>query len=382
MLRDIVHNDPLDLYIRMLAYQAESRAEKAFEMANLRSNLHSIFSSVTSSDVHIATKNKYMGISLAGKGCTAETYFAIPQSAVNNTDRTPDAASLRSQVCAVKLYKMHASRVFFNNELPAMKRLQTVTEALRARFVEPLDNSDESGKDNAPSWIAMKAIQGFTLTQFRRAVFLSKKVVPEEFMFHMYVQLHEAVKYLHTSDPPMVKGDIVGVNVMIDTSTQEVPGFPNIKLIDFGSANIGKAGVPLSQQLRDQEWQWVYRLMYDFATLNHKCEYSKDSDLASGGENKRTCSHGVEFTDFIDSLGYALTAGRRLDKSYSEQEINLQERLPRILKIRRNYASPKVIQAIKHLLEETSASIDDKFPSDHKILEVLNRKVLSTPSLL
>ncbi|KAL5440960.1 hypothetical protein PMIN05_004687 [Paraphaeosphaeria minitans] len=293
------------------------------------------------SPLHVAdaTKNRYIGITLAGKGSTAEVWYAIPC----------DVVSLRSRVCAVKLYRLYASRIYIKNELPAIKRLQTLSGHLRARFTEPLDFSDEAEKDD-PCWFAMKVVQGFTLTQLRKAIFLSKRTVPEEFVFHMYIQLHEALKFLHTSDPPMTKGDLVAVNIMIDPTTEDVPGFPNIKLIDFGGAQVG--------------------------------EYTNDSVFAAGGGNGRNCFHGIEFTDLVDSLGYVLAARRCLDGSNLEQVMNLQERLPRVLKITRHYASPEALQAIERLLEETRKSIEISFPTDQQILDALNGSVSTTSSRL
>ncbi|KAL5456009.1 hypothetical protein PMIN07_006838 [Paraphaeosphaeria minitans] len=269
------------------------------------------------SPLHVAdaTKNRYIGITLAGKGSTAEVWYAIPC----------DVVSLRSRVCAVKLYRLYASRIYIKNELPAIKRLQTLSGHLRARFTEPLDFSDEAEKDD-PCWFAMKVVQGFTLTQLRKAIFLSKRTVPEEFVFHMYIQLHEALKFLHTSDPPMTKGDLVAVNIMIDPTTEDVPGFPNIKLIDFGGAQVGEVGLLLSDNAMDHEW----------------------------------C----------------------LDGSNLEQVMNLQERLPRVLKITRHYASPEALQAIERLLEETRKSIEISFPTDQQILDALNGSVSTTSSRL
>lgn len=334
------------------------------------------------SDVATATKNKYVGITLAGTGITADVWYAIPQAALKDAKFPVDAVSLRSQVCAVKLYRFFSSRTYLESELPAMKRLQTVPEELRARFSEPLDLSEEAEKVNDPCWYAMKAIQGFTLTQLRRAACLSKSIIPQELVFHIYLQLHEALNFLHTSDPPMIKSDLVAVNVMIDPITQDVPGFPNIKLIDFGGAQVGKAGVPFSKHAIDSEWHFLYRMTYDLAMLNHTCEYTNDPVFAAGGGNERNCYHGIEFTDFIDTLGHTLSAGRALDWSSLEQEMNLQVRLPRVLKIRREFASPEALQAIKRLLDETSDSKGNKFPTDHHILDALNESASGTSDRL
>ncbi|KAL5380563.1 hypothetical protein PMIN03_004659 [Paraphaeosphaeria minitans] len=236
------------------------------------------------SPLHVAdaTKNRYIGITLAGKGSTAEVWYAIPRATLSGTDLPVDVVSLRSRVCAVKLYRLYASRIYIKNELPAIKRLQTLSGHLRARFTEPLDFSDEAEKDD-PCWFAMKVVQGFTLTQLRKAIFLSKRTVPEEFVFHMYIQLHEALKFLHTSDPPMTKGDLVAVNIMIDPTTEDVPGFPNIKLIDFGGAQVGEVGLLLSDNAMDHEWYCIYRTIYDLAMLNLYMRVHQRLSLRSWG---------------------------------------------------------------------------------------------------
>ncbi|OAG08626.1 uncharacterized protein CC84DRAFT_1174077 [Paraphaeosphaeria sporulosa] len=368
-------NNLLDVYItKSVLPQEHSTNNHEPEMANL-------IPSSFLSDVAFATHNKYVGISLAGKGFTAEVWYAIPRSAFGSINHPADVGLLRSHICAVKLYKLYSPQIYLKNELPAMKRLQTIPDELRARFTEPLDFS-EAESDNERCWVAMKAIPGFTLTQLRGAALLSKKVVPQEFVFHMYIQLHKALKFLHTSDPPMTKGDLVAVNVMIDPSTQDVPGFPNIKLIDFGGAQVGKIGVPLSKHAMDSEWNWMYRMMYDLALLNHTCEYTNESVFTTGGGNERNCTHEIDFSDFIDTLGYALAAGRRLDESNLEQEMNLQERLPRVLKIRRDFACPEALQAIERLLEGTGKSINNKFPTDQQILDVLSERTSTSSSRL
>jgi serine/threonine protein kinase len=321
-----------------------------------------------SSDVAIATNNKYVGITPAGHGISADLWYSIQRTVLTDLRRPMDVAPLRSQVCVVKLYRLFSSRIYLHNELPAMKRLQTVPEELRARFTEPLEFSEDSEKVNGPCWFSMRAIDGFTLSQVRTVTKASNIIIPQEFVFHVYLQLHEALQFLHTFDPPMIKGDLIGVNVMVDPTVQDIQGFPNIKLIDFGGAMVGSSTLFTKRSL-DNEWFWLYRMVYDLAMLNHTCERSGDH---------RNCSHETEFTDFVDTLKHASTAGKGLDGLNLEVEINLQERLPRVLKIKRKYASPEALQAIGRLLEETRKSSGDKFPTDQQILDALNASVSIT----
>ncbi|KAJ4351168.1 uncharacterized protein N0V89_006507 [Didymosphaeria variabile] len=226
-----------------------------------------------------------------------------------------------------------------------MKRLQDVPADLRSRFTEPLEFSEED-RDNGLYWYSMKAVNGFTLAQLRNTAIAGNIIIPQELVFHVYLQLNQALHFLHTSDPPMAKGDLIAVNVMVDPTNQDTPGFPNVKLIDFGGATVGGS---------------------------YAKNVIENADFPDADKEKNRCVHEIEFTDFVDALGYRL-AVLGLDTPREYLEIDLQERLPKVLKIKRDYTSAENLQAIDCLVKETQESSGNKFPTDQQILDAVGQE--------
>ncbi|KAL1592684.1 hypothetical protein SLS60_011100 [Paraconiothyrium brasiliense] len=315
-----------------------------------------------------ATNGKYVSISHAGSGMTADIYFALPQKSLEGLKHPLNLTALRSQVCAIKLYKQFASRFYLKYELPAMKRLQDVPEELRARFAEPLNFCEMDAADGS-YWYSMKAVNGFTLSQLRNTAATIKTIIPQELVFHVYLQLNQALNFLHTSDPPMVKGDLIAVNVMVDPSNQDTPGFPNIKLIDFGCSLVGGS---YANAAMESERHWLYKMMYDLAMLNHRCKRT-DAAFADADKGSNNCVHEIEFTDFVDALRQRLVVDLGLSRSKEQVDIDLQERIPKILKIKRGYASAESLQAIDYLVKQSLESSEVKFPTDQQILDAVGQ---------
>jgi serine/threonine protein kinase len=63
--------------------------------------------------------------------------------------------------------------------------------------------------------------------------------MPEEFIWHLYKQLHQALIFLHyVCKPPIAHGDLHAGNVIVGYSSPYEQGLPQVKLIDFGCAAV------------------------------------------------------------------------------------------------------------------------------------------------
>ncbi|KAF2809750.1 uncharacterized protein BDZ99DRAFT_35899 [Mytilinidion resinicola] len=59
---------------------------------------------------------------------------------------------------------------------------------------------------------------------------------PERFFWHLYIQLSDALRFLHALKPQAIAhGDIHSCNILLE---QAATGLPNVVLIDFGCASI------------------------------------------------------------------------------------------------------------------------------------------------
>ena len=109
------------------------------------------------------------------------------------------------------------------------------------------------------NWFAMSALTRCTLKDFKDAT--AHFPIPEEFVFHIYIQLSEAYHFLHIQDPPMVHLDLWEPNVMLNALEQDFAGFPNVVFIDFGLARHAKGETDLVI-----ERECLYNLLYRMAT--------------------------------------------------------------------------------------------------------------------
>lgn len=308
------------------------------------------------------TQGRYVGISHAGSGKSCDVFYAIPQVVFKEERTVGTRRTLPSQVCVVKVFKSLYSN-YFKKELPALKRLEYVPQQLKARFTEPLEftDGDENDQSRAP-WYSMKAVHGFQLTRLFTAVGAIKSPVPAELVFHGYVQLNEAIQFLHNTKPPMIHGDLCDPNIMVDLAQQEISGFPNFKLIDFGDSLAGK---DLHEYISLHEKIRLYQLIQEIAWLNHSC---KNATALFPTRGLAPCIHDAEFTDFVDTLDSRIEAGVYGNGSHEHLDTDLQHRLPNILSAKVKSASGATLQAIDLLMKEAIKISASKFPTDQQIL--------------
>jgi serine/threonine protein kinase len=193
---------------------------------------------------------------------------------------------LKAQLCAVKI-PIHRTEDKCAKEVHAMKRIQGLGDGPTSRFVQLLDHAEmkqtsyspEGSAINECRWFFMKAIQGFNLLQFRRP--FSKDVVPEVLVWHIYLQLSEALQYLHSLDPPLVHRDLSSQNIMLDVSHRGVSSLPNVVVVDFGNAQNA------TEPHMAYEYGIFYHVLRSLASLSYSCYHSRKNDARSD----KVCAH-------------------------------------------------------------------------------------------
>ena len=65
----------------------------------------------------------------------------------------------------------------------------------------------------------------------------SAQSIQQQLVYHFFIHGYQALQFLQEAcNPPVVHSDLHLGNWMLDWSWQEVCGFPNVVVIDFGAA--------------------------------------------------------------------------------------------------------------------------------------------------
>jgi serine/threonine protein kinase len=148
---------------------------------------------------------------------------------------TSRTAELKPKLVALKLFRKR--HTWKRNAKQEIRSLQAITKASGTHPSGKLCTTllVQDLEDN--SWLGTPAILGgLTLASVFEA-FVERERVPEEFVWHIYIQLTDALKFLHhVCEPNVPHGDLHMNNVLIDVGAPRLshPGFPQIKVIDFG----------------------------------------------------------------------------------------------------------------------------------------------------
>ncbi|KAF2806126.1 uncharacterized protein BDZ99DRAFT_574335 [Mytilinidion resinicola] len=193
----------------------------------------------------------YIGVMKAGEGGNGYAHFCLPTQALESTtDQRPEIETLKPQLRVIKTTK-----------------IMSLSDAPTSRFITLVN---ESGLDEAAGpWLAIAPILGRTLERFVKPYSSGGKHLPMEFVWHVFLQAFEGIAFLHSQE--IIHGDLFDRNVMFDPSQQDFPGFPNVVIIDFGSAKILKSTKFLGQHspeehLANDAWSaydLIYRLTWE-----------------------------------------------------------------------------------------------------------------------
>ncbi|KAF2710059.1 hypothetical protein K504DRAFT_524867 [Pleomassaria siparia CBS 279.74] len=209
-------------------------------------------------EVYTFTSKKYIPIALAGTGVHATVYLCLPSAFQTST-------SLPHQLVAVKIPEPdYADRA--KREVPALMRVGSAAGKLTHHFPDFLEviRIDESDSNSDPRYLTITAIHGASLSQFSAACDPSRH--PEELVLHVYLQLASLIQVLQTMWPAIAHGDLHPGNLMLDQSRQDVPGFPNVVLIDFSCVDRDPRPDILRHEIRG-----LCKLVRDLATQGREC---------------------------------------------------------------------------------------------------------------
>jgi serine/threonine protein kinase len=338
-----------------------------------------------------ATQGKYIPVSFAGKGASGQVWFALQKSLVGGSIDLAQASVLRDQLCAIKVFLPANSSDIIqpNGNGPKVKQEIVALQAIRRnegrlthrfpRFVEA-SLADES-EPHKHSFFAMSAIRGFSLEHMLDFAHLGLKCPsPEALVYHIYIQLSEALEFLHKSKPAMSKTDIQPRNIMVDEARADTPGFPNIVYIDFESSeqNIGSCEMITERSI-------FYFLIWVLASKDHLCG-DKAVKSPSRLQTDICRGHDADWKEFVDALDE-----HRIGKFYKDltievdQDLQVGGRFFNMAVAKRaavDKFNRKVVDAmVKHTRTHTDAK-HTPFPTEEMVLnaviEDLDREISAT----
>lgn len=185
--------------------------------------------------------DKYVEICPAGSGSYSGVLYCLPKevevtkNSTNRRDQGDMSHDPLSNIVVVKVAKPAKYDIMASiSEVKTLKSIQRHVKAntRTSRCVKALGYG--IGYDRR--WIALSTcVSAFTIEELCDSV---DTFIPQELVLHVFIQTTEALQFLHESCTPMIShNDIHAGNIMLVPSKQDTPGFPNVMLIDFGSAS-------------------------------------------------------------------------------------------------------------------------------------------------
>ena len=220
---------------------------------------------------------KYVRVCMAGKGAQAEVHLCLPESAIGKTSTKPYyVQQLKAQLVAVKIYDPNQAE--FGTTHVEVETLQQIEEQLKddtriSRIIRLIDHDPDHRPGKPCEWIALSTSPGcFSLMDLWKN---SSIQIPQELILHIFIQGTEALGFLQeTCNPPILQHDVKFGNVLLYPAQQDVAGFPNIVLIDFGAA-----GTVVNASMLNFDRREFYALLSQLAKFAE--DPSKDGDAKS-----------------------------------------------------------------------------------------------------
>lgn len=248
----------------------------------------------------------FIEVGKAGTGAYGSVYFCLPEHEVA---LATNARQLSVELVAVKTV-FDFGKSGLANELETLQYIQRQASRhqLKELFAEVID-WDTSAK--LPGWIVTT-----TWPVCCDLVSLTEKtsVLPEEYLWLVYTQLHKALDFLHrTCNPPVAHADLHKGNIIIGFANPNSASLPQLKLIDFGLSEQYLLGEGVDGAKTNYYHQ---RDTYSFfATLDHvvhenvsSCQGWTYAHCASKVQNRLPKDRSEEFYSFHA----ALNDGRQL----------------------------------------------------------------------
>ncbi|KAF2643704.1 hypothetical protein P280DRAFT_477181 [Massarina eburnea CBS 473.64] len=341
-----------------------------------------------------ATQHKYIPIAVAGEGKSGKVWYAIQKNLIEHPVGATQLTALRAQVCAVKVYAPDNARKNMKSESPFIKyvisrfnleneieyesssheiaallQLKRCSGSLSHRFPQLIEalTQKEAGPGNS-SWFSMGAIRGFQLSELTRfAHCLRNTPLPEALVYHIFVQLMEALEFLHKAG--ISKSDIQELNVMVDMANSDVSGLPNIMFIDFAGSKLG-----ITDWKCSTDRAYYYILMHRIATKDHACLPGALEAQGARLQADICRAHDKSWTEFVGALRkHKLNAVSDAEMA-TDGDLRPGGRLFAMAKARRLCPDGFNHRVIETLLNETLKRADVKdvqFPSEEEVLEAI-----------
>ncbi|OCK73961.1 kinase-like protein [Lepidopterella palustris CBS 459.81] len=317
---------------------------------------------------------KYVKVANAGYGNYGEVFFCLPKTAIaaaadgiKSTPPSMDMDKLWREICVVKVQRSVEAKFGAKCEVVAMEAIRASESPMCSRLAEILDADNSSG--DTVDWIATSAIFGPTLCQvsFGWNKVMDYKPIPEEMVCHVFIQLCDALRFLHGLEQPIMHCDIHKGNIMLDPFRQDFPGLPNVVLIDFGNAKM--QGNDLFPELEDEaEAVWAKRqdlsdlcdVLWHLATWKRGFEIQYDWNPRWGNnlidqEGDGTLSQEVEWNHFHQFLFHA----QRVEGVYMGLERIWQKFSPMAF-ARRAACSAEVFEVIEYVMTSLQTGMSDE----------------------
>jgi serine/threonine protein kinase len=181
----------------------------------------------------------YILVSKAGSGMAGDAYFCLLKEAVISerlrikSEASQAATDLVSKLQVVKVKGTHHVYNFTRNEV---QMLRTVDDNRKVRpgYLQFFDLLASNTTHSSIDWLATSTLP---FCCDLRSLAKNADSMPEEFVWHLYKQLHQALDFLHyVCKPSITHGDVHAGNVIIGYSSPYEQRLPHVKLIDFGCA--------------------------------------------------------------------------------------------------------------------------------------------------
>lgn len=252
-------------------------------------------------------REKYIPIRFAGEGEDTEVYFCIPKSeevtsqiAEAKKHAEQGVKSLMSKLVAVKVAKPGLRHTHtLNKEIRILQSILTCQkdkeqEQAPGQLQEQEHHCIELlAHDSAFGWLALPAYtSSLTLHSFIKSIENEKGVMPEELIYHSFIQIMETLNFLqNVCEPPIAHADFHAGNIMLGPSTKHFPGFPNLILIDFGNALDFDCVFKCTR-----DYHAACELIYDMNKLRPRCYHGANSD------RHKKCGHSEGWVAFRSTL--------------------------------------------------------------------------------
>jgi len=200
---------------------------------------------------------------------------------------TSGKAPLKTQLCAVKI-PSRKNQDTTAREIEVLKCFGLKAGPLAQRFPQFIDAVYVEEPLSSCRWLATTAIPGFNLEQLIEAT--GPDPVPNELVMHIYLQLGEAIRFMH--DMELAHRDLHPGNIMLDPSKQDVPGFPNVVVIDFGSVK----DEARREELVEERKRFYY-VVSQLAMMYRKCR-----PVHHWASNVKDCACDPFWVDFVKVL--------------------------------------------------------------------------------